>query len=539
MVSNMKKSGRGTHKAVSVVSLIGFMLCTLLLLYPLISDRWNKYRDSKIIDAYIDEVNSGDADIYENELEKAREYNETIYSEGTNIVTDAENNTDEYYESILNSTGTGIMGYIEIPKIGVTEPIFHYSDNYSLDHGIGHIHGSSIPIGGANTHSILTGHRGLPSQKLFSDLDRMTYGDKFYIHTLGHTYAYSVCSIKVVLPNNVSDLMIEENRDLITLVTCEPYGVNTHRLLITGERVDFDETLVENGLVTTEEHKQIIDPAFMIFIGFIIFIIGFVITVSVKRALEKKKALIPAADPALLENSDNSIVKNETKPLNQDSENYDLPPRELTEANNTEINKPVDRFKTLNRQKDNRVKKIGKEPGIRSELISNTVKAVDEDYNRQNHITNITNKLMSALALTKSKITKGNKTSKKANRTEKDHNYNSLFDSVKSRKISQQAGNNRLNGTKRSFFARKKNIKDVNNNTNYTDNETVLVKKVVVVEEKRKNRSALFYVTLGISIGCAVAGGIVFVYKFIKKRKGQNKQNSPIKQADNDDARKK
>ncbi len=278
------------NKIISIVSVIGFILCTLLLLYPLISDKWNRYRDRQIIDDYIEEVSNGDPELYEEELNKAHDYNKELFNQGKNIVTETEFVKDEYYESMLNVTKTGIMCYIEIPKINVNEPIYHYSTDEALIKGIGHIHGSSLPVGDLNTHAVLTGHRGLPGQKLFTDLDRLEEGDTFYIHVLNHTFAYSVYDIKVVLPYEVDDLIIENDRDIVTLVTCEPYGVNTHRLLITGQRIEFDESKVENGLVTTEEHIDVIDPAFVIFLAFAVFIFSLLTILIVKKLLSKRKA---------------------------------------------------------------------------------------------------------------------------------------------------------------------------------------------------------------------------------------------------------
>ena len=276
-------------RIISIVSVIGFLLCTFLLLYPLISDRWNKYRDQQIINDYIEEVSSGDPEVYEEELRKARDYNKELFDQGKNIVSETDFTRDTYYESMLNVTKTGIMCFIEIPKINVREPIYHYSTDESLIKGIGHIHGSSLPVGELCTHAVLTGHRGLPGQKLFTDLDRLEKGDTFYIHVLNHTFAYTVCDIKVVLPYEVDDLIIEDDRDIITLVTCEPYGVNTHRLLITGQRTEFDETKVENGFVTTEEHIDVIDPAFVIFLGFAVFILSLGTIFFIKKLLSERK----------------------------------------------------------------------------------------------------------------------------------------------------------------------------------------------------------------------------------------------------------
>jgi len=183
------------------------------------------------------------------------------------------------------------MGYVEIPKIGLTEPIYHYSTEVSLGIGIGHIHGSSLPTGGETTHTVLTGHRGLPNQKFFSDLDKMNVGDKFYMHILNKTLAYQVYKIKVIEPTDVDELMIENGKDLATLVTCTPYGVNTHRLLVMGRRVEFNETQVdEKGLVTTEEHKVVIDPAVWVFAGFMLFITILVISAAVKKIISKSKS---------------------------------------------------------------------------------------------------------------------------------------------------------------------------------------------------------------------------------------------------------
>ena len=286
----MKKAKRNINRFISAFSLVGFIVCSLVLMYPVISDRWNRYKSMQLINKYIEVIENGDDSYYEQELQKAKDYNDATFAPYRNIITEAEYSTDPYYESMLNVTANGIMCYLEIPKINVTEPVYHYSNEVSLSEGVGHIHGSSLPIGGENTHSILTGHRGLPSQKFFSDLDRLKLGDCFYIHILGHTLAYRVYDIKVVLPADVGSLMIESDRDLVTLVTCEPYGVNTHRLLVTGERIEFDETNVKNGFVTTEEHETIVDPAVWIFIGFMNFIFLLVIATIFRNVFGKDKS---------------------------------------------------------------------------------------------------------------------------------------------------------------------------------------------------------------------------------------------------------
>jgi len=285
-----ERRNRRIKVIVSVISAVGFLLCALVLMYPVISDRWNRYRDSLLITDYVEEIKKGDADAHEAELKKAAEFNRTLYYQGRDIVTDAEYDPDEYYESLLNVMNNGIMGYIEIPKIDVTEPIYHYSTEVSLGEGIGHIHGSSLPTGGNRTHSVLTGHRGLPNQKFFSDLDKIKEGDNFYIHIYGHTLAYQVFRINVVLPTEVEGLRIEDGKDLVTLVTCEPYGVNTHRLLVTGRRIPYDDNAVdEKGYVTAEKHHVIIDPSVWVLIGFGLFILLLFIISFMKRILQKHK----------------------------------------------------------------------------------------------------------------------------------------------------------------------------------------------------------------------------------------------------------
>lgn len=279
------------RRLISVFSIIGFIACTVLLLYPVISDRWNRYRDMQLITEYHQKAVQIDTKEYDELMKKASDYNKYLVTQNRNIVTDAEYDPDAYYETLLNFMGNGIMGYVEIPKIGLTEPIYHYSTEVSLGIGIGHIHGSSLPTGGETTHTVLTGHRGLPNQKFFSDLDKINIGDKFYMHILNKILAYEVYKIKVIEPTDVDELMIEDGEDLATLVTCEPYGVNTHRLLVMGKRVEFDEEKVDDkGLVTTEEHKLVIDPAVWVFAGFMLFILILVISTAIRKIISKFKS---------------------------------------------------------------------------------------------------------------------------------------------------------------------------------------------------------------------------------------------------------
>lgn len=235
--------------------IIGFLICAGLLAYPLISSLWNQYRSSQVIATY--EQSLPDKNVWEEELKRAEQYNQRI--RGT-LITDAEFEKESEYEALLNPNSNGMMGYIEIPSIDVKEPIFHYSTDEVLQEGIGHIHGSSLPVGGASTHSVLTGHRGLPSSKMFTDLGKVKEGNTFYIHVLGETLAYKVDQIQTVLPEEVDSLVIEDQKDLVTLVTCTPFGINTHRLLVTGHRVPYNP---ENGDVKEKTHHPI-SPALIV-----------------------------------------------------------------------------------------------------------------------------------------------------------------------------------------------------------------------------------------------------------------------------------
>lgn len=278
------------RKVISLVSIIGFLGCTVVLIYPVVSDRWNRYRDMQLITEYNETVKNMSEKDYSELFRKAQEYNDYLRKQNRNIVTDAEYEPDDYYETLLDPSGNGMMCYVEIPKIDITEPVYHYSTEVSLGAGIGHIHGSSLPTGGANTHSVLTGHRGLPNQKFFSDLNKLQTGDHFYIHILGKVLAYKVYNIQTILPTDVDALMIEDNKDLVTLVTCTPYGVNTHRLLVMGERVPYDDSKVdENGLVTAEKHAVIIDPSVWVLVGFALFLVIFVAVSGIRKRMEKNK----------------------------------------------------------------------------------------------------------------------------------------------------------------------------------------------------------------------------------------------------------
>lgn len=225
-----------------------------LLLYPTVSDYWNSFHQSQAIASYVEAVAEIDNTDYEKMWQEAVAYNEKL-KENSGRWTPTDEELEEY-ERLLNVSDTGIMGYIEIPKIKVSLPIYHGTDEAILQIAIGHIPGSSLPVGGKGTHCVVSGHRGLPSAKLFTDLDQLEEGDLFMMRILDETLTYEVDQVRIVEPEELSDLEIDEDKDLCTLVTCTPYGINSHRLLVRGHRV---ENLKEDTIRVTADAQQI-DP---------------------------------------------------------------------------------------------------------------------------------------------------------------------------------------------------------------------------------------------------------------------------------------
>lgn len=235
----MKKRTKSTKRAkrtTTFLLILVFCVGLSLLLYPTVSDWWNSFHATQAIASYQDNVEQMDDNTYQQIWEDAEAYNEKIAQHGIHwVLSDTE---IREYEAQLDVGGTGIMGYIEIPRIDCELPIYHGTDAEILQIAVGHIEGSSLPVGGESTHCLLSGHRGLPSAKLFTELDQMEEGDIFILHTLDETLTYEVDQIRIVLPDELNDLEIVQGQDLCTLITCTPYGVNTHRLLVRGHRVE-------------------------------------------------------------------------------------------------------------------------------------------------------------------------------------------------------------------------------------------------------------------------------------------------------------
>ena len=239
----------------TVLLLVTLMIGISLLLYPTISDYWNSFHQSRAIAGYAEAVAQMDEIDYEKIWNDAVEYNKELQTRSNHWFLTEEQ--QEEYESMLNVSGNGIMGYIEIPSIKVSLPIYHGVDEGILQVAIGHIEGSSLPVGGKGSHCVISGHRGLPSAKLFTDLDQLAEGDIFMLRVLDETLTYEVDQILIVEPSDMSSLEFDEEKDYCTLVTCTPYGINSHRLLVRGHRV---ANLEESEEIRVTADAQQVDP---------------------------------------------------------------------------------------------------------------------------------------------------------------------------------------------------------------------------------------------------------------------------------------
>ena len=224
------------NKITTWILVLALLAGLSLLLYPTVSDYWNSLHASQAVATYTEDVKSIDKTQYDELLAAAHSYNESLHTRTNDFYL-----TDEQqaaYDTLLNIGQTGIMGYIEIPVIKLSLPIYHGTSDSVLQIAVGHLDWTFLPVGGTGTHCVLSGHRGLPSAKLFTNLDQMKTGDTFVIRVLDEVLTYEVDQILIVEPNNTSALTIEAGKDLCTLVTCTPYGINSHRLLIRGHRVE-------------------------------------------------------------------------------------------------------------------------------------------------------------------------------------------------------------------------------------------------------------------------------------------------------------
>lgn len=237
-------------KAGNLVIGIIFLAGLSLLLYPFVANQWNNYRQKQLISNYeqvVSDKEAAEGIDYDAERKKAEDYNEALLP---CVLPDSfalaeSSGVDPVYMNTLNIAGDEMMGSVEIPKINIKIPIYHTTEEEVLNKGAGHLEGSSLPVGGANTHAVISAHRGLPSASLFTDLDQLKVGDHFLLHVLDETLCYEVDKISVVKPEDTTALAVEDGQDLVTLLTCTPYGVNTERLLVRGHRVPYVEEEVK------------------------------------------------------------------------------------------------------------------------------------------------------------------------------------------------------------------------------------------------------------------------------------------------------
>lgn len=248
----MKKKKSNITTALLVVLLLAGLS---LLLYPSVSDYWNSFHQTRAIASYAEEVANLDDAQYEEIWEAAKAYNSALLSRENGFVLTSKQR--EEYEKQLDVTGLGIMGYIEIPAINVSLPIYHGTEESVLQVAVGHLEWSSLPVGGEGTHCVLSGHRGLPSAKLFTNLDRLQEGDTFMLRVLDEVLTYEVDQILIVEPQELDSLAIDPGEDYCTLVTCTPYGINTHRLLVRGHRV---ENAAQSGSIRVTSDAIQIEP---------------------------------------------------------------------------------------------------------------------------------------------------------------------------------------------------------------------------------------------------------------------------------------
>lgn len=243
------------RSASSILLTLVFLIGLSLLLYPTVSNYWNSMHQTHAITAYTQEVSTMSEEKYNAILERARAFNDSITNRQSLYALSDKEQTE--YEACLNLDNTGIMGYIEIPSIEVSLPIYHGTSDTVLNSAVGHLDWTSLPVGGKGTHCALSGHRGLPSAKLFTNLDKLAEGDVFIIRVLNEILTYEVDQIRIVNPDETEELQIVDGKDYCTLVTCTPYGINTHRMLVRGHRI---ENLVDSQTVKITSDAVQVEP---------------------------------------------------------------------------------------------------------------------------------------------------------------------------------------------------------------------------------------------------------------------------------------
>lgn len=281
-------------KAGNLVIGIIFLAGLSLLLYPFVANQWNNYRQKQLISGYeqvVSDKEAAEGIDYDAERKKAEDYNEALLP---CVLPDSfalaeSSGVDPVYMNTLNIAGDEMMGSVEIPKINIKIPIYHTTEEDVLNKGAGHLEGSYLPVGGANTHAVISAHRGLPSASLFTDLDQMKVGDHFLLHVLDETLCYEVDKISVVKPEDTSALAVEDGQDLVTLLTCTPYGVNTERLLVRGHRVPYVEEEVKEEKTVLSGSSLHTNYLLWVFVGLSVTAL-FVFVLYLKETKLKRRA---------------------------------------------------------------------------------------------------------------------------------------------------------------------------------------------------------------------------------------------------------
>lgn len=282
-MSWLKKNG------LTLILLLILLIGAGLIAYPSFANWWNSFHQSRAVASYAETVANMNTEEYERIISKAQAYNRKLSRSG--ILWTLDEDEEKEYKEQLDIGTSGIMGYIDIPKIDVMLPIYHGIDESILQVAVGHIPGTSLPVGGKGSHCVVSGHRGLPSARLFTDIDKLVEGDTFTITVLNKTLTYEVDQIRTVLPTDLSDLQIEKGKDYVTLVTCTPYGINTHRLLVRGHRIenaDGDASVIADAL----QIEPIYIAPFIAIPILILLIIGMFIMTGMRTRRRREKRQI-------------------------------------------------------------------------------------------------------------------------------------------------------------------------------------------------------------------------------------------------------
>ena len=269
--THSNKENSAMKKLSTVLLIATFVAGLSLLLYPTVSNYWNTLHASRAVATYVDAVQNMGEDKRREMLQKAIDYNKSLTSDNQRLTISSARRQE--YESILDVDGNGMIGYIEIPNVNITLPVYHGTNDDVLQIAVGHLDWTSLPVGGTSTHCVLSGHRGLPSAKLFTNLDQVKEGDTFVIRVLDEVLTYEVDQIRILEPAAVDDLMIENGKDYCTLVTCTPYGVNSHRLLVRGHRVENESESIRVTSEAIQIEPLIVAPAIAIPTLIIIFVL--------------------------------------------------------------------------------------------------------------------------------------------------------------------------------------------------------------------------------------------------------------------------